>query len=35
MAGGCIDEQKSGNLEAIQVIKKLGGRLRDSYLDEV
>lgn len=26
--------KKSGNLEAIQVIKKTGGRLRDSYLDE-
>ncbi|EGD78243.1 chaperonin containing TCP1 [Salpingoeca rosetta] len=26
--------KKFGSLEAIQVIKKLGGRLRDSYLDE-
>eukprot|EP01147_Barroeca_monosierra_P008161 gene8161-795_t len=26
--------KKSGNLEAIQIIKKLGGKLRDSYLDE-
>ena len=26
--------QKSGNLEAIQIIKKLGGTLTDSYLDE-
>lgn len=26
--------QKSGNLEAIQIIKKLGGSLLDSYLDE-
>jgi T-complex protein 1 subunit beta len=24
----------SGNLDAIQIIKKLGGNLRDSYLDE-
>ena len=24
----------SGNLEAIQVIRKLGGNLRDSYLEE-
>ena len=27
--------KKSGNLEAIQIIKKLGGQLKDSYLDEV
>ena len=26
--------QGSGNLEAIQLIKKLGGGLQDSYLDE-
>ena len=26
--------QGSGNLDAIQIIKKLGGNLRDSYLDE-
>jgi T-complex protein 1 subunit beta len=26
--------KSSGNLEAIQIIKKLGGQLRDSYLDE-
>ena len=26
--------KKSGNLEAIQIIKKLGGQLRDSYLEE-
>eukprot|EP00054_Salpingoeca_dolichothecata_P013610 m.76025 g.76025 ORF g.76025 m.76025 type:complete len:525 (-) comp20569_c1_seq1:62-1636(-) len=26
--------KKSGNLEAIQVIKRLGGQLHDSYLDE-
>ena len=26
--------RKSGNLEAIQIIKKLGGQLRDSYLEE-
>ena len=26
--------QGSGNLDAIQVIKKLGGALEDSYLDE-
>jgi len=26
--------KKSGNLEAIQIIKKLGGQLKDSYLDE-
>ena len=24
----------SGNLDAIQIIKKLGGGLQDSYLDE-
>jgi T-complex protein 1 subunit beta len=24
----------SGNLDAIQIIKKLGGNLADSYLDE-
>ena len=29
-----IDFQGSGNLEAIQIIKKLGGNLADSYLDE-
>ena len=27
--------KKSGNLEAIQIIKKLGGKLSDSYLDDV
>ena len=26
--------KSSGNLDAIQVIKKLGGSLQDSYLDE-
>ena len=26
--------QGSGNLDAIQIIKKLGGNLIDSYLDE-
>ena len=26
--------QGSGNLDAIQIIKKLGGALEDSYLDE-
>ena len=26
--------QGSGNLDAIQIIKKLGGNLADSYLDE-
>ena len=26
--------QGTGNLDSIQVIKKLGGGLRDSYLDE-
>ena len=26
--------QGSGNLDAIQIIKKLGGNLVDSYLDE-
>lgn len=26
--------KKTGTLEAIQIMKKLGGRLRDSYLDE-
>lgn len=26
--------QGSGNLDAIQIIKKHGGGLRDSYLDE-
>eukprot|EP00043_Microstomoeca_roanoka_P018434 m.197496 g.197496 ORF g.197496 m.197496 type:complete len:533 (-) comp16825_c1_seq1:78-1676(-) len=26
--------RKTGNLEAIQIIKKLGGKLSDSYLDE-
>ena len=39
---GCIDcyvviiffPQGSGKLEAIQIIKKLGGRLCDSYLEE-
>jgi hypothetical protein len=31
----CLDYQKSGNLEAIQIIKKLGGKLSDSYLDDV
>ena len=27
-------QQSSGNLDAIQIIKKLGGCLEDSYLDE-
>lgn len=30
--GHCL--QGSGNLDAIQIIKKLGGNLVDSYLDE-
>ena len=30
----CVCFQGSGNIEAIQIIKKLGGGLRDSYLDE-
>jgi len=30
--GHCF--QGSGNLDAIQIIKKLGGNLVDSYLDE-
>ena len=29
-----INKQGSGNLDAIQIIKKLGGNLSDSYLDE-
>ena len=30
----CCHFQGSGNLDAIQIIKKLGGNLVDSYLDE-
>lgn len=37
-AGLAVDSVKrlkgSGNLEAIQIIKKLGGALSDSYLEE-
>lgn len=29
-----VSLQSSGNLQAIQIIKKLGGGLQDSYLDE-
>lgn len=29
-----LSSQGSGNLDAIQIIKKLGGALEDSYLDE-
>lgn len=30
----CAVMQGTGNLDSIQVIKKLGGGLQDSYLDE-